>query len=368
MAIPEIPEMASFYFLHDVKNDAESNIRVIRTSTMGGILYTTHNTFNGLQDLGFSMTRMTTSSVTGIYSGTTLGDAGVIYAASISPILDQQSFACIQTIPGVAAGVAVPTITPAVENSWEASLAVLPRSPTTIVQRDPLHYKGRAREGVFAVQKFDESLMGYKYTACGSGRVNLPATAAPPTFSVDHVFGVTVNDTATSTDIGVNLVKFAPAYQVIIPSGQAVNLPHTNTVNYLHGGITPHSGMAWTIIRIDGLSIDQGESFTFERRITLDSQVPANSAMVPFLKTVPDWDEVAIKAVMHGQRIMPSGMPSSCNGFMDWIRSAFSFLNKNRKSITDVVKILPIPGAAIAADIADNVIPTVNGMLSGSTV
>jgi len=365
LVVPDVPEVAAAYYLYDVVNDLRSSWRYIRTSTMNGQFNATYNTFTGLQDLGYSMARITSSSITGIYSGTTLGDAGVVYAISVSPIIEHRNIANTQTIPTT---VGTTAFTPIAEDDWDINLAIVPAGPEVMVQRDPAHYKGRAREGIFAVQRFDESLMGYDYSPTGSGQVNLiPPTGTTTSFGVDTAMAIVAGDTATA----VNITAIRPlitSQQLTPPSGVNSNLPSNTLLTGLMTGVTHHSGMAWSVIRITGLSIAQAESFSFERRITLDAQVPSNSNLTPFIKAVPDWDEMAIKAVMHIQRSMPSGMPAMCNGFMDWVRGIFSFLNKNSRSITNVVKALPIPGAAVAADIAENVLPTIDAALSGGTV
>jgi hypothetical protein len=382
MAIPDIPEIASMYFLRDLKNGTDSMLRFIRTSTMTGNNSSTavFNTFNGLADLGYSMARMTSSSITGIYAGTTLNDAGMVYCASISPQLSRQSFPAIQQfVPGGTNNTSTPptfTGTPNIlgaENGWDVSLYTVPLTSKGLVQADPAHYRGRAREGIFAVQKFDKSLLGYDYTECGSGDAHTISAQTGGTvsiLSVENTLAMIIADTFGQDDIKTNLFgPVEPVSQVKLPSASFnTNLPNTNTVAYMTSGVTPHSGMSWTVIRIEGLSIANAERFSFERRITLDAQVPYNSNLQPYIRLVPPWDEMAVKAVMMFQREMPSGMPANCNGFMDWVRGIFSFLNKNSKPITDVVKMLPIPGAAIAADIAQNILPTVDGLLSGSSV
>lgn len=365
MAVPDVPEIAACYYLADEVNNLRSDIRYIRTSTMTAVQNSTYHTYTGMQDLGYSMARITSSSITGIYTGTTLGDAGTIYTASISPIIERRSIANTQTIPTT---VGTTAFTPIAEDDWDLSIAILPASVAALVQRDPAHYKNRAREGTFAVQKFDESLLGYAYSSCGSGQVNLiPPTGTTTSFGVDSSMAVVWDDTATSVNI-VSVPELISGQRITPPSGVTSNLPTNALLSGLMTGVTAHSGMSWTLVYAVGLSIEQGESFSFSRRITVDGQVPSNSNLVPFIKSVPDWDEVAIKAVMHVQRAMPSGMPASCNGFMDWVRGIFGFLNKNSRPILDVVKMLPIPGASIAADVAENVIPMVDSALSGSSI
>lgn len=364
MAIPDVPEVAAVYMLHDVKNGNYSNLKYVRTSTFDTVMDSVYHVYPGLQDLGYSMARITSSSCTAIYSGTTLGDAGVVWCASLSPIVEHTNIAMVGQLP---AGLPTAT-TPTTDNDWDIDFGIVPLTAKALVQRDPAHYKGRAREGVFAVQKFDKSLMGYDYSDAGSGAVlGLPRVGTTTVFSVPNCMAVIPNDVVVNADVALARLIIS-GDRITPPSGVNSNLPTNDMVGTLMSGVSHHSGMAWTVIRVDGLSIAQAESFAFTRTITIDAQVPSNSTLTPYLRAVPDWDDVAIRAVMHGQRIMPSGFPSNCNGFMDWVRGIFGFLNKNSRPILDVVKALPIPGAAVAADIAENVIPTVNGMLSGSTV
>lgn len=356
--VPDIPEIALLYRLKDVKNSKYSDVRVVRTSPFESPVdedSAPYNSFGAMGDSDFSMGRITTSSVTGIYSGTTLGDAGMVYAASISPQLTVVDYAALEPVPSATA---IPQTLP----GWHVAEYLVPQTTKALMQVDPMHYRGRARAGVFAVQKFDESLMGYRYSRAGTGEVHLDATHK--IFSIEDVMAIIFSDTGDLDS--ASKASFTSDSRIAVPDGWSYNPNLTSAA--MHGGITQHSGMAWTVIFIEGLSIAQAESFAFERRITMDLQIPAVSPMAALIKAVPEWDEQAIKSVMKFQRLMPSGMPSDCNGFMDWVRGIFSFLNKNKKPILDVVKVLPIPGAGIAADIAENVLPTVDGLLSGSTI
>lgn len=358
MYVPDIPEIAFFYRLIDEKNDATSKIRVVRTSTMDTTLDADFNTFNALENLGFSSARVTTSSVTGVYGGTTLGDAGVVYAGSFTP-----NYRCIMagtnspiTTVGNVIGSGATTV-----HKYDCLAGI-----KAMMQADPQHGRGRARDGFFCVQKFDESLMGYQYSDSGDGNWYATNPAGTNIYFGD-VLELTFSDSINANEGLLSSVVFTTDSAIKVKSGYTIGSNLVSAAQW-HGGVTQHSGMAWTGVFIDGLSISQNEYFAIERIMTIDAQVPFNSVMTPFTRQVPDWDELAIKSVMKFHRMMPSYMPADCNGFMDWVRGIFGWLGKNGRPLIDVVKALPIPGAAVAGDIAENVIPMINGALSGSSV
>jgi len=370
---PDIPEAAFIYRLRNDKTGEWSNTRIYNHSLVNTSnntdLATGTNASYGIGEQGVSTYRIAASSLTCAFTGPKLADQGESYCGQIVPDHRHDDFASIAPIVSAA----LPIEPYAGEDSWGQNFTI-PDTPQVLVQRDPGSMTGAARDGCFIPLKYETPLTGYQYEDAESGDVFATSDDAGSTtgnrLGASGLLRLSYSDDIAKRNF-VSAV-FDKTSRIVAPSGKTYAFSNAAGVKTFSVAYSTHSGMQWGVAFFTGLTIGASgvgaASFQVTRYTYLDLHISGNQLINAVSRSPPMYDDLAIRSVIRLHQIMPSAYPAICNGFMDWVRKAFSWLSSNRGTIKDVVSLLPLPGAGIAGDLIEAGLPTANALLNGGAL
>lgn len=351
ICMPDIPEVAFMYRVRDDQSGVWSNVRVVRTTTLDiPAAGATDNRKISMLGQGYSKYRGAACSITAILNAPGLADQGMVYVGQLTPEMRHSE----ETIGKIATPATSAAVSPVV--SVDEFNFVYPPDEKTLIQACPSYYKEKAKCGAFAVQKFNESLMAPIFHPCGDDSVSSVIDAGASSIGSPNTF-MTVAFSNSQEPEEATLALFTVDSRWVPPSGTISAVPAGAAG--MHPSVSEPTGMSSVVIFFIGISNGTGTSAATISTVvnqSLDAYVPQNSGLVIYSHRAPMWDEQAIRFVAMLHQILNDGLPADANGFLDFLRSAFSWLKGSGKPVVDIVKALPIPGGALAGTIIDTAI------------